>query len=51
MASTGITPADWTLSGPMVAAVGPAMIDSSPGDEVISYCRQDFPGGAPSRCT
>jgi NADPH:quinone reductase-like Zn-dependent oxidoreductase len=33
----------WDVSG-VVEAVGPAVIDFAPGDEVISYCRQDFVG-------
>jgi NADPH:quinone reductase-like Zn-dependent oxidoreductase len=33
----------WDVSG-VVEAVGPAVSDFSPGDQVISYCRQDFVG-------
>lgn len=33
----------WDVSG-VVEAVGPAVIDFKPGDEVISYCRKDFVG-------
>lgn len=33
----------WDVSG-VVEAVGPAVIDFAPGDQVISYCRQDFVG-------
>jgi NADPH:quinone reductase-like Zn-dependent oxidoreductase len=33
----------WDVSG-VVEAVGPAVIDFATGDQVISYCRQDFVG-------